>query len=176
MLATTRSSVTATQVTSAGDLITMGNKPTLIRTPITKAVTIVSDDSQISIETHSRVGLAVSSETTLASTHIVGLHPYGDASTNAFTLSEWDTGSFRPGSVLSGATSALTSAYYGLRERTYLVPSPLRPNFLGEYGQGIRGYIPPYVRDVPDRFGLSLPRPSIMEEPIDLPPAAMAAD
>ncbi len=60
--------------------------------------------------------------------------------------------------------------------RPSMVPPPLRPNFLGEYGHGIGGYIPPYVREVPDRFGLSLLRPSVTGEPVDMPPAAMAAD
>ncbi len=64
----------------------------------------------------------------------------------------------------------------GPTERPSLVPPTLGPNFLGEYRHGITGYIPPYVRDVPDRFGLSIPRPSVTEEPVDMPPAAMAAD
>ncbi len=152
--------------------------------------TPVSEDSQISVGTHSRVGPSVSSVTTLASTSaspcIVSLHPHRDASANAFTsseretglfpFSERETGLFMPSSTPSGVTSALTGAYYGPTERPSLVPPPLRPNFLGEYGHGIRGYIPPYVREVPDWFGLALPRPSITEEPVDMPPAVMAAD
>ncbi len=139
VLDTSRSSVTATQVTAAGDLITTGSNPTLIGTPITKTATIVSDDGQISVGTHSRLGPAVCNETTLASMRvspcIVGLRPHGDASANSFTLSNRCTGLIRPG---GGVKSALTGAYYGPTKRTSLVTPPLRPNFLGEYRHGIR--------------------------------------
>ncbi len=123
VLATSRSNVTATQ-----DLITTGSKPTLIGTPITRTATIISDDSQISVGTCSRVGPAVSIETTLASTRaspcIVGLHAHGDASANSFTLSDRDTGLIRPGSIPIGVTSALTGAYYGHTEWASLGPPP----------------------------------------------------
>ena len=48
-----------------------------------------------------------------------------------------------------------------------MLPPPLRPNFLGEYGRGFSGYVPPLVRDTPDIFGLtaSTYRPPITGEP-----------
>ncbi len=200
-----RSSVTATQVTAAGDLITTSSKLISNGTPIPKMATLVSEDSRISVGTHSRVGPSVSSKTTVSSTSaspcIVSLRPHGDARANAFASSEREpelfpfsaretelfpfsaretgkreTGLFRLSSTPCTVTSSFTGAYFGHMERRSMVPPPLRPNFLGEYGHGIRGYIPPYVRDVPDRFGLSLPRPSVTEEPVGMPPAAMAAD
>ncbi len=126
VFATSRSNVTATQVTAAGDLITTGSKPTPIGIPITRMPTIISDDSQTSVGTCSRVGPAVSSETTLASTRaspcIVGLHAHGDASANSFTLSDRDTGMIRPGSIPIGVTSVLTGAYYGPTEWASLGP------------------------------------------------------
>ncbi len=48
-----------------------------------------------------------------------------------------------------------------------MLPPPLQPNFLGEYGRGLSGHIPPLVRDTPDLFGLtaSTYRPPITGEP-----------
>ncbi len=36
-----------------------------------------------------------------------------------------------------------------------MLPPPLRPNFLGEYGRGFSGYVPHLVRETPDLFGLT---------------------
>ncbi len=36
-----------------------------------------------------------------------------------------------------------------------MLPLPLWPNYLGDYGRGYRGYVSPLVRDTSDLFGLS---------------------
>ncbi len=144
----TRSSVTATQVTAAGDLITTGSKLTSNGTPFTKMAALVSEYSQISVGTHSRVGPSVSSETTSAHTRvspcIVDLCPYGDASANAFAISERETGFFpfseretgffpfsereRPhGTALLGATKFRAQLPRGIQARNHGIYSPLRP-------------------------------------------------
>ncbi len=60
-----------------------------------------------------------------------------------------------------------TGAYFGPSDRATLLPPPLRPNYLGDYGRGYVGYVPPLVRDSSDLFGLtaSTYRPPITREP-----------
>ncbi len=48
-----------------------------------------------------------------------------------------------------------------------MLPPPLRPNYLGEYGRGFSGYVPPLIRETPNLFRLtaSTYQPPIMGEP-----------
>ncbi len=48
-----------------------------------------------------------------------------------------------------------------------MLPPPLRPNFLGEYGRGFSGYVPSLIIENPDLFGImaSTYRPSATGEP-----------
>ncbi len=48
-----------------------------------------------------------------------------------------------------------TGACFGPSDRATMLPPPLLPNFLAEYGRGFSGYVPPLVRETPDLFGLT---------------------
>ncbi len=60
-----------------------------------------------------------------------------------------------------------TGAYFGPTDLATMLPVPLRSNYLGEYGRGYSGYVPPLVRDTSDLFGLtaSVYQPTITGEP-----------
>ncbi len=60
-----------------------------------------------------------------------------------------------------------TGAYFGPVDRATMLPPPLRPNYLGEYGRGYSGYIPPLARYTADLFWLTASThwPPITQEP-----------
>ncbi len=96
-----------------------------------------------------------------------------DVGTSPFVQTALDSASANPVSshdqepLMTGSGSFFgTSAYFGPSDWATLLPPPLPPNYLGDYGRGYVGYVPPLVRDSSDLFGLtaSTYRPPITGE------------
>ena len=84
----------------------------------------------------------------------VGTSPFGQmaldsASANPVSSHDWEPLMTGPGRFFG------TGAYFGASDRATLLPPPLQPNYLGDYGREYVGYVPPLVRDNSDLFGLT---------------------
>ncbi len=114
------------------------------------------------------------------STHVTSydtsMNPFGQmvtgsASANPVQSHDRDSLGIGPGRFFR------TGAYSGPTDWATMLPPALRPNFLGEYGRGFSGYVPPLVGETPDLFGLtaSAYRPPITGEPQENPREGIAA-
>ncbi len=162
--ATSCSAVTS-HVAAAGDVITTGSKTAAggllsSRPDGTFAVT-----SPPSGNVHFS-GSANAAPRTRVSSSDVGTSPLGQmalesASANPVSTHDWELSVTGPGGLFGAG------AYFGPSDRATLLPPPLRPNYLGDYGRMHTGYVPSHARDTSDLFGLtaSMHRPPFTGEP-----------
>ncbi len=141
--AASRSTVTS-NVTAAGDSITTGSKTAsggLLSSRPGGAFAITSSP------TGSVYSSIVDSSTprTRVTSYDAGTSPLGQtavesASANPMHSHDRDLLVTGPGRLLG------TRAHFGPTNQATMLPPPLRPNFLGEYGRDFSGYVPPLIR------------------------------
>ncbi len=150
-------STMTSNVTAAGDSITTATGRLLSSRPGgTFAVT-----SPPSSNVHFSASANATPRTRVASSD-VGTSPFGQTaleSACANPVSAHD----RESSITGPGRFFGTCAYFGPTDRA----TPLRPNYLGDYGRMYTGYVPSHARDTSDLLGLtaSMYRPPITGEP-----------
>ncbi len=152
MPAPSRSTVTSS-VTAAGDSVTTGSKTAtggLLSSRPCSAFTVTSSPAG---SVHSSMSDSATPRTQVTS-YDAGTSPFGQmavesASANPVHSHDRDPLVTGPGSFFR------TGASFGPTNRVTMLPPPLRPNFLGEYGRGVSGCVPPLIRETSDLFRLT---------------------
>ncbi len=162
--ATSYSMVTSS-VTAAGDSITTGSKSATGGLLSSRPGGTIAVTSSPTGNVHFSTSASATPRTRVTSSD-VGTSPFGQmalgsASANPVSSHDRETLITGPGRFFGNGT------YFGPTNRATMLPPSLRPNFLGEYGRGYSGYVPPLVRDTFDFFGLtaSTYQPPIIGEP-----------
>ena len=162
--ATSCSAVTSS-VTAAGDAITTGSKTAAGRLLSSRPGVTFAVISPSSGNGHFSAS-ANATPRTLVSSSDVGTSPFGQtalssASANPISSHDREFAVTGPGRLFGAG------AYFGSSDRATLLPPPLRPNYLGDYGKMHTRYVPSHARDSSDLFGLtaSMYRPPFTEEP-----------
>ncbi len=162
--ATSCSAVTSS-VTAAGDAITTGSKTATGRLLSSRPGGTFAVTSPPSGNGHFSASANATPRTRVASSD-VGTSPFGQIALGSASANPVSTHDQEP-SVTGLGRLFGAGAYFGPSDWAALLPPPLRPNYLGDYGRMHTVYVPSCAQDSSDLFGLtaSMYRPPFIREP-----------
>ncbi len=162
--ATAYSAVTS-RGTAAGDSITTGSKTAAGGLLSSRPGGTLAVTSPPSGNAHFSASATATPRTRVSSSN-VGTSPFGQMALGSASANPVSTHDREPPVTGPGRFFG-TGAYFFPNDRATLLPPPLRPNYLGDYGRMHSGYVPPLARDTSDLFGLMAPayRPPLTGEP-----------
>ncbi len=157
----TSSSAVTSSVTAAGDAITTGSKTATGGLLSSRPSGAFAVTSQPSGNGHF-FGSANATPRTRVSSSDVGTSPFGQTALDGASANPVTTHDREP--LVTGPDRLFGAGpYFGPSDRAALLPPPVRPNYLGNYGRMYSGYVPSHARDSSDLFDL---RASMFEPPV----------